>query len=125
MLTKRDLLGFFQFLRGYAGLFYLVNDLQRQVFGSFALFRIESGIDSKQSRISRRVRKRRNTKCETGFFAHAPIKPRTAPIAENSGEQIESGNVGTCDLRDVPGHREMCQLRRKFAVDFSPAKLWR
>ena len=91
--------------------------------GSFALLRVESCVDAKQAGIARRVRKRRYIKCKTSFFAHAPIKPRAASIPENSREQIERGNVRTRDFRDVPGHREMRQLRRKFPVYFSPAKL--
>src|SRR5262249_56159379 len=89
------------------------------------LLRVESGVDAKQARIAWRIRKRRYTKCQAGFFAHTPIKPRAATIAENSREQIERGNVRTRDFRDVPRHRKMCQLRGKFPVDFSPAKLCR
>src|SRR4029453_4607739 len=106
-------------------MFHLIKDLQRQLLSSFALLGIEHGVDAKQAGVAWRVRKCRYTKREAGFFAHAPIKPRAPPVSENSREQIQRGNVRTCDFRDVPGHREMCQFRGKFPVNFSPAKLWR
>ena len=58
MLTQRDLLRFVQFVCGYAALFYLVNDLQCQLFRGFAFLRVKCGIDAKKARIARRVGKR-------------------------------------------------------------------
>ena len=72
-----------------------------------------------------RVGKRRDAKREPGFFAHAPVKTRAATVAENSREQIQRRNVRTGHLGDVPRHRELRQLRRKFLVHFAPAKLRR
>src|SRR6266478_6291594 len=72
-----------------------------------------------------RVRECGYAERETGFFAHAPIQTRTAPVAQDGREKIERGNVRICDLRNVPRQREMRQFRGKFLVHFPPAKLRR
>src|SRR5690242_10023173 len=125
MLTQRDLLRLIQFVCGYTGVFYLVDDLERQLLRSFALLRIKCGIDAKKAGIAWCVGKRRYAKREPGLFTHALVEPRTAAVAQNRGEQIQRGNVRARYLRYVPCHREMSQLGRKFLVHFAAAKLRR
>ena len=74
--------GLRQFLCGDAGVFHLIHDTQRKFLGCLVFLWIDSGVDAKQTWIARRIRECRYAKRQTGFFTHAPIQTRAAPVAE-------------------------------------------
>src|ERR1700674_1429284 len=94
----------------------LVENFQNEVRGPLALRRLDGRVDSEQTGIARRVRKRRDPVGEPGFLAHAPIEPRAAAVTENRGKKINRRDVRMRDLRNMPGERETRQLRRELLV---------
>ena len=117
VMAQGNLLGLGQLVGRDARLFDLFKDFQDELLRRFPLRRLNRCVDSEQSRITGRVGKRRDTKGESGFFAHAPVKARAAAITENGREEIERRDVGMRDFRNMPGEREAGQLRGKFLVN--------
>src|SRR5204863_7671544 len=84
MMTKGNFSCLCQFLRCDAGLLYFVDDAHRQLLGCIAFLWIDSSVDAKQTRVARRVGKRRYPKRQTRLFADAPAQARAAPVAEDA-----------------------------------------
>ena len=97
----------------------------RQLFRRLALVGIERRAHAEQSRISRRVRVRRDRVDESFFLAQRAVKPRTAAIAENGRKEIERRHIGMRDLRNVPCEIEAREFGRKFLMHFAPPELRR
>ncbi len=125
LMTERHFFCLHQLLSPNAALVYFIENVQHQLLRCFAFLWIESGIDAKQAWIAGRVGECRYPVDQTGFLPHAPVQARTAPIAENGRKKIERGNVRICDLRNVPGEREVRQFSGKFLVNFPAAQLRR
>src|SRR5437773_7403843 len=124
-MTQGNLPGLRQFVGRYSRLLDFIEDFQNEFFRGVAFCRLNCCIDSEQSRITRSVGKRRDTKSESGLFAHPPVKARAAALTQNGREEIERRNVGMRDLRNVPRERESGQLGLEFLVNDAQTELRR
>ena len=117
--------GLLQFLGGDEVGFYLFDFGEQGGAGGLKLFAIHHGADAEEAGQAGAVGPGIHVMDEAGFFAHLLEKAGAAAAAEQHGEDIQDGDIGMAQFRDVPGKMDMAEFHGRFLDDFARGHLAR